>query len=319
MHQNETTTDAGMSPAPFADLIATAAAAAEPMPPSLDAMSKRERMKHHQSMLRHIGFYKGLDGVKEYWHKYPESVAIRVNLEAIAYAPKPAGYDARLVGLAELWLTSNLAVAETNVADVERLNASLGTHFPPSKHFSERVSKGRLAKIKAVFERHGASLDTMQAYTMSKVKEAARAARGNMDPDRMPFGSIGFVVGNNLVVNGRTYPIELNGERQCIRPTIDGRRPRLYLNEFEWIADWLLAGRDDPLSTTTVRSIGELPYSLEMGENEADVSPEISGLPYGKRVTGLRERLAALRPLCQPQSATYDEDDDPLNHLPLHD
>ena len=302
-------------PPPFADLIA-AVAAAHPMPPTLDQMTKPERMKHHRGMLRHIGFYKGLNGVQEYKKEFPEARSQRVDIKAIAYPPKPAGYDANLTSFAELWLTSDMAVAETNVADVGRLNARLGTHFPPEKHFSERVSLGRLTKIKDVFARHGMPLDIKRTFTMSNVRKAAKAARGSMDANRRPFGAVGFVVGHNLVVNGRSYLIERNGERKCIRPTIDGRRRRFYLDELEWIAEWLGAGVDDPLnSTTTVRSIRELPYSMETGGNETAKSGEISGLPYDDPAVGSPDRVATA-PV--PHSTPHADEDDPLNYLP-HD
>jgi hypothetical protein len=274
-------------------------------------VSDAELRKHHLRMLRHVAFYQGLDGVQAYKQKHPEAASLRVNIETIAYPPKPAGYDRLLVSIAERWLANPGAAAATNVADVEHLNDRLGTSFPPAKHFSEPVSTGRLKKLKELFASYGVPLDIAKADTMSKIKAVAKEARGRIAEDSRPFGSIGVIAGGHLIIMGRSYRIERNGARECIRPTIGERRRRLYLDELEWIAEWFAPEGKDALSSTMVHSIGELPYSPDGPENQGQLGDEISGLPCGE-VPALSHRINALKPQAQPHSTAAPEDVDPL-------
>lgn len=221
-------------------------------------LPRPERMKQHRKNLRGIAFYQGLDGVAQYKAEYPEAAPIRVDLNAIAYTAKPKGYDAYLSSLAERWLLNGTAIGSSNAEDVKQLNERFATSFPPSKHFSEPLSKGRLNKIKAAFAHRGVPLDIKHSNTMSKVRSAAKAARAQQNPDRH-LAKVGVIADNILVMGGQPFRVERNGDRECIRVLIGGKRRRLYLEELVWIADRLVGA--DPLDTTTVRSMGDMAYS----------------------------------------------------------
>jgi hypothetical protein len=222
-------------------LAAAIAAAAEAA-----NLPRAERMKQHRKNLRSIGFYQGLDGVAEYKLQFPEAETIRVDVSTLAYSPKPAGYGEYLVRLAERWLESGTAAAASNQADVERLNERFGTAFPPGKHFSEPLSTGRRKKIKAMFAKHGIPLDLAQANTMSKVRGLAKAARAMTSPQRQVCKA-GVIEGTSLVMGNQHFPIERNGDRECIRVTINGKRRRFYLDELDWLAGLLVSDGADPL------------------------------------------------------------------------
>ena len=114
--------------------------------------------------------------------------------------------------LVERWLTNNEALADTNVADVGRMNAKFGPIFNPAKHFSDPLSAGRLKKIKQVFSRHHAPIDITKATSMSKVREAAKATTGHMNASRW-LGNVGTISGNTLIIGQQTFAITLNGDR----------------------------------------------------------------------------------------------------------
>jgi len=306
------TNDAGTPvPSPFADIIA-AAAAAEPMKPNLNDMPKTERMKHHRKELDNIAFWQGIEGVQRYREDYPEAQEVGVNLHARAYLKKPKGYEAYLTKFAENWLTSWVAVSETNRADVQRINDRFDIRLDPDKHFSEALTKKRIERIKAVFDKYAAPLDVAKVKTMSDVRQAAKAFWARTSADRL-FGTVGVISGTTLILKGQRFNVEKNGKRDCIRPTINGKRRRLYLDELEWIANLLAEEREDPLLTTTYSSTGELPYSDEMGGNLGSTDPKISDLPYEGLSSPLGERIAAIKAMQQPHSTTLPDDVDPLN------
>jgi hypothetical protein len=273
-------------------LAAAIAAAAEAA-----NLPRAERMKQHRKNLRSIGFYQGLDGVAEYKLQFPEAETIRVDVSTLAYSPKPAGYGEYLVRLAERWLESGTAAAASNQADVERLNERFGTAFPPGKHFSEPLSTGRRKKIKAMFAKHGIPLDLAQANTMSKVRGLAKAARAMTSPQRQVCKA-GVIEGTSLVMGNQHFPIERNGDRECIRVTINGKRRRFYLDELDWLAGLLVSDGADPLITTTVRSMGELAYEAP--------APDLA-LPGGEEISEL-----ACTEISEPVVAVVDPDRDPL-------
>jgi hypothetical protein len=291
-------------PAAIAEGIERAAQAAE-----LAGLSPAQRRKHHGKVLRGIGFYQGADGVAAYKKAYPEAAAIWVDIKATASPPKPQGYDQYLVSLAERWLTSDAALSSTNVADVEKLNSSLGAAFTPANHFNAFLALGRRKKIKSVFARHGASLDIDKVDTMSKVRAAAQAARANSNADRA-FGHIGVISGHTLSIRGRPFLIETHGDRESIRVMIDGKRERLYLNVLKWFADLIVEPEPaDPLTITNYISIRELAQQVETSENTLPGAPETSELAH--RGMSVRDRITALKPPEAPVPA--DDDEDPLN------
>ena len=273
-------------------LAAAIAAAAEAA-----NLPKLERMKQHRKSLRTIGFYQGLDGVAEYKLQFPEAETIRVDVSTVAYSPKPAGYSEYLVNLAERWLGSSIAAAASNRADVEQLNERFGTAFPPGKHFSEPLSTGRRKKIKVMFAKHGFPLDITKAGTMSKVRGLAKATKALTSLERRVCNA-GVIDGTLLVMGNQHFPIERNGNRDCIRVTINGKRRRFYLDELEWLAALLAKDWADPLMTTTVRSMGELAYEAPA----PDLAP-----PGGEEISEL-----ACTEISEPIVAVVDPDRDPL-------
>jgi hypothetical protein len=308
------TDDAGApAPTPFADAIAAAAAAVEPTKPNLDEMPKAERMMHHRKELDSIAYWQGMEGVQDYIREYPEArEQVGVNMQARAYIKKPKGYEVYLGQIAENWLTSWIAVNETNRADVQRINDRFDIRLSPDKHFSEALTKKRIERMKTVFNKYAAPLDVTKIKSMSDVRKAAKAFWASTTADK-PFGSVGVISGKTIVLMGQRFNIEKNGERDCIRPTIDGRRARIYLDDLEWVANLLVEEGPDPLLTTTGSSTGELPYSGENGENPPQTDGQISGSPYRLLSSPFGERLAALKATPQPHSTISPDEDDPLN------
>ena len=286
------------------------ARAVEAVASPLANKTKAERDKHYRKELRAVAFNQGTEGVAAYKLKYPEAIAIRVNINSLAYSQKPPGYDDYILMLVERWLTNRQALADTNLADVGRMNDKFGPTFNPAKHFSDPLSAGRLKKIKQVFARHHAPIDITKATSMSKVRQAAKAATGHMNASRS-LGNVGIISGNTLILGQQTFAIVLNGDRQCIRVVIDGTRRRLYLDEMEWLGNMLLSSDVDPLSYTT-SSIGELAYPVETTAISQNAAPEMSGLAYSGP-SALGARLSAMREKLTPHSTMPDEDVDPLS------
>lgn len=265
---------------------------AEAIARAAEAMTKpkAERMKVHRANLQRITFFDGVNGATRYWEEYPEAEAIRVQSNPIAYERKPQGYDDHLASQAERWLISPASLTITNAADVARMNEKFGTNYPPAKHFNDPLSKGRLKKISAVFARYGVPLDIKAATTMSKVKAAARAGMGRVKAERQLARSV-IVSGDTLVIHGRPFTVTKNGERECVRPMIGGKRQRLYLDQIEWLAGLLDDGGADPLPTT-IYSSGDLAYPVDPLENAVETTTDISSLAYSGELAGLTEWLA---------------------------
>jgi hypothetical protein len=201
-----------------------------------------------------------------------------------------------------------VAVTSTNKEDVERLNARLNRSFNPDNHFSSPLTPSRLEKIRAVFAKHGAVLDPDKVKTMSQVRQAAKAHWARTHTDK-PFGNVGVISGQDLVIAGHRFTIEKNGDRECIRVQIAGKRRRLYLDEIKWIAG-LVGEGGPPHNTTTESSIGELAYPPEQPENPQISSGQISGLAY--RVPALADRIAKLKVAQPTHSTTSTDGTDPL-------
>jgi len=300
------------------------------IPVSLSDLTPSDRLKHHRKVMRAIAFNQGLDGVNRYKAEYPEAAPIRVNIATLAYSPKPKGYDQYLVDLVRSWLTSPAALASTNLQDVDRLNCHFHTtRFNPAKHFSERLSSGRLSKLKALFDKHGHSLDTEAADTMSRIRGAAKALHGVSTATRQ-LGTFGTISGNQLVMSGRSFTISLNGSRECVRIRISGSVRRFYLDELECLAGMIGSSSNDPLPCITLCNIGECDYSLDQpdctpvsGEN----APEILSCDYPEKSRpsdvdqsnalapappSLTNRIAALRAALPSHSPTCPDGVDPL-------
>jgi hypothetical protein len=284
--------------------------------PDLDNMSKSERLEYHRKKLEAVAYFEGVEGVAQYKKEHPDAAELGTTIVARAYRPKPSNYTASLVQMVENWLTMWVAVSSTNKEDVERLNARLDRSFNPANHFSAPLSKPRLEKIRAVFAKHGAALDTDRVRTMSQVRQAAKVHWAHTNADK-PFGNVGLISGRDLVIGDDRFPIEKNGDTDCIRVQIRGKRRRFSLDDILWLAE-LLDGAKDPLNTTTVSSIGDLAYSPEASDNQGSVPPENSGLAYRISETSeLGQRIARLREVYQPHSTTTDDKDDPLTRLDM--
>ena len=276
----------------------------------LDDMTKEDRLKYHRKVLRSVSIEHGFEGVKQYKANYPEANIIRVTVDAIAYSPKPKGYNSYLIRLVNLWLVDEGERNRSNSEDVKALNAYLGTAFNPANHFSNPLSNSRLTAIKRAFTERGAPLDTSGDTSMSKVRQAAKAAAGHWNADQS-FGGVGVISGDTLAINGQTFPIVLNGTRRCIRVSIEGKRRRLYLDELEWAFGLLAASDADVLSTTKERSIRELAYSDETASVPRNDEPEISELAYSPNAFG--RRVAALRGPPEVPPPEWPDGVDPLS------
>jgi hypothetical protein len=289
-----------------AQAIARAAAAVDTSPAMA---SSAQQIRQQVQIVRGVARNQGLDGVKA--HRLVNSAAnsVQVILQPIAYIRKPSGYNGYLVSLVERWLTNSAALASTNVADVIALNERLGTVFNPANHFSAKLPKSRLEKIKAVFVKHGFPLEIAKPTSMSSIREAAKSCVGRKQANR-PFAGLGVISGSTLVIGQEVFNIVANGKKDCIRVTLNGTRHRVYLEVLEWLGNLAGLNAVDPLTLTT-SSIGELAYSSKDVENEAGPLPESADLAYVE-ISTLRDRIAALLPTQQPHSTMTDDERDPL-------
>ena len=148
-----------------------------------------DRMAYHTKRLRIVQFASGAEGVASYKTKFPEARRIQTRVTTIAFQPKPEGYGDFLCRLVDTWFISDLALAETNKADVARLNDAMHPRrFNPDNHFSKPLAATLIGKLADVFAKHDSCLDTTKTLTMAKVRAAVRAAKGGRSPGR-PFGS----------------------------------------------------------------------------------------------------------------------------------
>ena len=287
------------------------------------------RMAYHMKRLRVIQYVSGAEGVAAYKAKFAEAKTIQTRATTIAFQSKPEGYARFLCGLVDTWFISDLALAETNKADVGRLNDAVHPRrFNPDNHFSKPIAGSLVGKLADVFAKHGAHLDTSKPLSMAKVRAAVKAAKGKRSAGR-PFGQIGHVADGQLFVGDQSFAIQRNGSRECIRPTINGCKRRLYLDELIWMMKLLgPAGRSGiPLSvySSIEDRIGDRDYSPGNSSEPdplADILPEngTSSMPLQSGDRGyspdepppLSDRIAALRTAQAPHSSASADDADPL-------
>lgn len=203
--------------------------------------TKAERMAYHRKQLQGIVNGEGNNGTAAYKRKYPEAGPIQFEGYRVAYQPKPAGYDAELCGMVDLWFNNEVALAQTNRCDVARLNVRLGINLNPDKQFSLHLSAGRLRKVAEIFARHGARLDTRGPLSMSAVRSAVKAAKGRASPERQ-FGNVGCISGNQIVIGSQAFAIARHHGKECIRVTADRTTQRLYLSTVLQLLSGLEAG-----------------------------------------------------------------------------
>ncbi|WP_039573572.1 hypothetical protein [Sphingopyxis fribergensis] len=229
----------------------------------LSGMTPGDRQRHHTQQLRQVAFYKGKSGVDAYKEQHPEAARLRVNLTALAYAQKPAGYGDAIVNMVGQWFDSDTALAATNKADVERLNDRLEAgRFDPSSHFSKPMSPTLRKRIAALFEQRGATLPPT-CKSPSAVKRAVRIARGGSILAATPFAGIGSRTSDTLTIGQRTFAIARHGAHDCIRVTAEGKTQRVSLAVVEVILSGLSEGGGQPALTTTC-SIAELVQTPEI-------------------------------------------------------
>jgi hypothetical protein len=285
---------------------------------SLDDLPLAGHMKQHRKILRAIAFNEGIDGVRRYKAKHPEASSIRVEVNTLAYYPKPAGYDDYLIRLATRWLSDDAAADESNKADVERLNAQFGAdRFNPANHFSKPLSPGRLRKLKELFCQRGIHLDTDKANTLSKVKAAAKASRGRMSADR-PFGNVGVISGNRLVIGGNSLAIMDHHGHEAVKLTVNSKQVWLRLDVLAAAFDLLSGGNEtgvnegNPLLTITLCNIGESvpepekhdfdPLDDEQGGESVLASlPEAVESVPASAPASLGDRIAVLKAALDPE------------------
>lgn len=231
----------------------------------LSGMTPGQRQRHHTQELRRIAFYQGKEGADAYRLRHPEARTILVNLNALAYAPKPAGYSEAIVSMVDQWFDSDTALAASNKADVERLNARLETdRFDPGSHFSKPMPPALRKKVAAIFERRGATLPPA-AKSLSTAKRAVRTFNAGKLPAAKPFCDLGSRTGDTLAIGQRTFPIVRHGGRECIRVTAKGKTQRIALD----IVEAILLGLPDGIgegnsALTTACSIAELVHGPEI-------------------------------------------------------
>lgn len=248
--------------------------------PDLSALSADDRRRHHTRQLRSVALHQGIDGVNAYKARYPEAASIRIHSAPVAFSRKPKGYPAAISGLVEAWFESDDALGQSNRADVERLNDKLGASFNPANQFSKPLSASMLRKVQHVFAQRGARLDVRQATTMSKVRQAVKAAKAAGGSSAVPLGSWGIRSGDTLAVGGQSFAIEQHNGHECIRLPVNGSRIRLRLDalaEFLSLTGLAPADPGGPPPTLLYKSIVELAPNAKSrvgGDPLADILPE---------------------------------------------
>lgn len=286
-----------------------------------------DRMIYHTKRLRVIRYVDGIDGVRRYKTKYPEAKTVQVRATTFAFQPKPEGYGDYLCRLVDNWFQSDTALAETNRADVDRLNEAMHPRrFNPDNHFTKPLSPTLTEKLADVFAKHEVHLDTDKPLSMSKVRAAVKATKGKRSAGR-PFGGIGHIAGDQLIVGSECIRIEEHNGHDCIRIMSNGSRVRLRLDALAGFIRLAGLGGDFSLSSSIENRIGEpAPSSATDPEPDplTDILPEDWPQPAHDRPPSLLgelapeplslgERIAALRTAQQPHSTACSDDDDPLN------
>ena len=282
-----------------------------------------DRMVYHTNRLRIIQYVAGIEGVTAYKAKFPEAKGIQTRATTIAFQPKPKGYREFLMGLVETWFISDVALAETNKADVERLNRAMHPRrFNPANHFSKPLSRHLLGQLADVFAKHGAHLDTSKPLSMANVRAAVKVAKRRRLVGR-PYAGIGYIADGQLMVRDQSFATEQHNGHECIRVRVNGSRVRLRLDA---LAEFLtLAALDQSPSTLLRSSIGEVvpddadasgadPLADTLPENWPEPIGQSSGelAPAAADPPSLRERIAALKALQAPHSMACADGADPL-------
>jgi hypothetical protein len=229
-------------------------------------------------------------------------------------------------------------LAETNKADVERLNRAIPSRtFNPANHFSKPLSGFLLGKLTDVFAKHGSHLDISRPLTMAKVRAAVKAAKGKCSAGR-PFGGVGHMSDDQLTLGNQSFRIEKHNGHDCIRIMVDRTRVRLRLDALEMVMGLLSQTNGSPDKSLPLSSIenriGEVaphaagapdadPLEDDLPEN-GPISPDLQEsrprpfligevAPAPTEPPSLHERIAALKAAQTiPLSPACAEEVDPL-------
>jgi hypothetical protein len=196
--------------------------------------------------------------------------------------------------------------------------------FNPDNHFSKPLSGTLLARLADVFAKHGVHLDTGEARSMSQLRAAAKATKGKRSAGR-PFGSLGYISGDQLITGGQSLRTEQHNGHACVRIMVSHSRVRLRLDALaEFIA---LAGLRHPSSlySSIEDRIGELapdPDTAPEADPLADILPENWPQPTpllaGELASStdqprsLADRIAALKAAQVPCATACSDEVDPL-------
>ena len=275
----------------------------------LTQLTADQRRSHHIQQLRRIAYQTGAEGIAAYKLAHPDAAPIRVNVNALAYSPKPQGYDAAILDRVTQWLASDVALAATNRDDVDRLNTALGTaRFNSANHFSKALSPSLLARVASICASHGTVIQPRPGMTMGQVRQSIRAARSSGAAAAQPFGNVGTRSGNALTIGGRIFTVGKHSDRECISVTTDGVTQRVSLASVAAICAGLL-------DSTGAGSISHYPLRSRTGEPCPDaVAAERDTAPPNWRTLPANPSPAA--------SPIYERTlpaDDPIDPEPLSD
>lgn len=298
----------------------------------LTGLTSAKRDAHHIKQLRSVARWQGLDGVNDYIERHPDARNLRTEVSPTVYAPKPKGYSERLASIVNMWCISDVALNETNRADVGRLNSALGTAYNPNNHFSKALSAACTKRIAATLGKHGIHLDTDNPVTMSKVRKIVRTFKTGGPTEHSANGRVYARTGDVVAIGSQTFKVERHNSRECIRVTVNGTRRRMDLEALELVLSGLVSSRaaGEPSSYLLHSNIGELaPISetvpadadpLERGANSPQQSPdcganspELSPTEH-QAEPDLAERIRRLRSrtVGKANSASALTGDDPL-------
>ena len=273
----------------------TASTAFDPPPIGLTAA---QLDGHHARNLHGIRNWQGQDGVNRYTDLYPEAGRIYSKATITVSVPKPPGYIDAVSRIVGGWLTDDSAAQQTNRLDVAALNADFGgRQFNPDNHFSKPVGAKLRTRLSTLFEQRGFILPET-ANTLSKVKQAAKAARAGKLRSARAYGTIGNLSDDLLTIGGKSFRVEQHQGHACLRLTLDGHRSRLRLDdvtEFLRSTGLLEAAQGSPSSSLTYgyKRTGHEPEIGCQKEGEATSLQRTGNEPTGR--LALREPASHVR------------------------
>jgi hypothetical protein len=107
---------------------------------------------------------------------HPQAGALRTKSDIHVYRRPPKGFYRQKVDIVETWLTSRLALQETNAAAVSRLNDKFTPYAVSANYLTRPLPKSTVTAIQKLLAENGMWLDLRKHNTLSKIKRALRAA-----------------------------------------------------------------------------------------------------------------------------------------------